>query len=320
MNGTEATQRFLEIDSVTKRYGNFVALKDISFSVRSGEIFGYIGPNGAGKTTTIKILVGLLTEFEGDVRFQGRSIRDNKMLINKELGYLPQNIGFQEWRTVDHALTTFGRLSRISENDLESRIKTALERVGISDLRHKKINQLSGGTVQKVGMAQAILHQPSVLVLDEPMAGLDPTARFEFKRIFQDLRKEGSTIFFSSHILNDVQDLADQIGFLSNGHLGYVGSMQEIEERVKVPKQVEVVLASGSRPWSETGPREGIEVIGQPEPGRFIVCLAPRADIDQVVDIIIKDMMAQGCRIHKIAPIVPTLEDIYINYLAEVRA
>jgi ABC-type multidrug transport system ATPase subunit len=320
MNGDGSVRRFLEIESVTKRYGNFVALKDVSFSVRSGEIFGYIGPNGSGKTTTIKILVGLLTDFEGDVRFQGRSIRDDKMLINKELGYLPQNIGFQEWRTVDHALTTFGRLSGISENELDSRIRTALDRVGISELRHKKINQLSGGTVQKVGMAQAILHQPSVLILDEPMAGLDPTARFEFKKIFQDLRREGSTIFFSSHILNDVQDLADQIGFLSYGHLGYLGSMSEIEERVKVPKQIEVVLAAGSDPWPESGTLEGVEMIGQPEPGRYIVCLAPEADADRVIDAVIRDILAKGCRIHKIAPIVPSLEDIYINYLAGVKA
>ncbi|MGD0817684.1 MAG: ABC transporter ATP-binding protein [Methanomassiliicoccales archaeon] len=320
MKGADTISRFLEIDSVTKLYGNFVALKDVSFSVRSGEIFGYIGPNGSGKTTTIKILVGLLTDFEGDVFFQAQSIRNNKMLINKELGYLPQNIGFQEWRTVDHALTTFGRLSGISENELESHIRTALERVGISELRHKKINQLSGGTVQKVGMAQAILHQPAVLILDEPMAGLDPTARFEFKKIFQDLRKEGSTIFFSSHILNDVQDLADRIGFLNYGRMGYVGSMAEIEERVKVPKQIEVVLATGSSPWSDSGPREGVEMIGQPEPGRYIVCLAPEADADRVTDMLIRDMLAKGCKIRKIAPIVPTLEDIYINYLARVKA
>ena len=320
MNGTDTVQSFLEIRSVSKRYGNFEALRDVSFSVGSGEIFGYIGPNGAGKTTTIKILVGLLTDFDGDISFQGRSIRDNKMLINKELGYLPQNIGFQEWRTVDQALTTFGRLSGISANELDSRIASALDRVGIADLRYKKITQLSGGTIQKVGMAQAILHQPSVLVLDEPMAGLDPTARFEFKKIFQDLRKEGATILFSSHILNDVQDLADRIGFLSRGRLGYVGSMAEIEERLMVPKQIEVVLAAGSAHWSASAPSEGIEMIGQPEPGRYIVCLTPEADPDRVIDALIRDMLANGCRIHKIAPIVPTLEDIYINYLAQVKA
>jgi ABC-2 type transport system ATP-binding protein len=318
--GSDAGQRFLEIESVTKRFGNLVALDDISFSVRGGEIFGYIGPNGSGKTTTIKILVGLLTDFEGNVSFRGRSIKDNKLLINKELGYLPQNIGFQEWRTVDHALTTFGRLSGISEHEIDSRIRAALDRVGIADLRHKKINQLSGGTVQKVGMAQAILHQPSVLILDEPMAGLDPTARFEFKRIFQDLRREGSTILFSSHILNDVQDLADQIGFLSYGHLRYVGSMAEIEERVKVPKQIEVILAAGSDPWPEPARVETIEMIGQPEPGRYIICLAPEADADLVIDAIIRDILSKGCRIHKIAPIVPSLEDIYINYLSGVKA
>jgi ABC-type multidrug transport system ATPase subunit len=319
MEGAEARQSFLEIRSVSKRYGSFEALKDVTLSVRSGEIFGYIGPNGAGKTTTIKILVGLLTDFEGEVSFHGQSIRDNKILINQELGYLPQYIGFQEWRTVDHALTTFGRLSGISENELDSRIRTALDRVGISELRHKKINQLSGGTVQKVGMAQAILHQPSILILDEPMAGLDPTARFEFKKIFQDLRKEGSTIFFSSHILNDVQDLADQIGFLSQGRLGYLGSMAEIEERVKVPKQIEIVLAEGSGPWPAPT-IDGIEVIGQPQPGRYIICLEPGADPDHIIDLMVKDILSKGCRIHKVAPIVPTLEDIYINYLAGAKA
>jgi len=319
MNGEDKDPRFLEIDSVTKKYGDFVALSDVSFSIRSGEIFGYIGPNGSGKTTTIKVLVGLLTDFEGDVRFQGRSIRNNRMMINKELGYLPQNIGFQEWRTVDHALTTFGRLSGISERELDSHIRRALERVGILDLRRKKINQLSGGTIQKVGMAQAILHQPSVLILDEPMAGLDPTARFEFKRIFQELRKEGSTIFFSSHILNDVQDLADQIGFLAYGRLGYLGSMAEIEERVRVPKQIEFVLGTGSGPWTDPGPGDGVEMVGNPEPGRYIVCLSPKADADLVIDAILRDMLAKGCKVHKIAPIVPSLEDIYINYLARVK-
>jgi ABC-2 type transport system ATP-binding protein len=300
----------------------FEALKGVSFAVKSGEIFGYIGPNGSGKTTTIKILVGLLTDFEGDVRFNNQSIRGNKMLINKELGYLPQNIGFQDWRTVDHALTTFGRLSGISENQLESDIKSALDRVGISELRQKKINQLSGGTVQKVGMAQAILHHPSILILDEPMTGLDPTARFEFKKIFQDLRKEGTTIFFSSHILSDVQDLADTIGFLNNGQLGYVGSMSNIEERMKVPKQVEVMLAPGSCPWSRSGSGhwEGVEFIGLPETGRYIICLTSGADVDQVVDVLIRDILKEGCKIRKISPIIPTLEDIYINYLTGVKA
>ena len=313
-------QNIAVCDHVTKRYGSVTALHDLCFELKQGEIFGFIGPNGAGKSTTMKMLVGLITDFTGSLTVGGARMPDQRDLLYKTIGYMPQSIAFQEWRTVDHALTTFGRLSGISENELDSRIATALDRVGISDLRHKKINQLSGGTVQKVGMAQAILHQPSVLVLDEPMAGLDPTARFEFKKIFQVLRKEGATILFSSHILNDVQDLADRIGFLSQGRLGYVGSMADIEERLKVPKQIEVVLASGSAPWSASAPSESIEMIGQPEPGRYIVCLTPEADPDRVIDALIRDMLAKGCRIHKIAPIVPTLEDIYINYLAQVKA
>ncbi|HEX9862478.1 MAG TPA: ABC transporter ATP-binding protein, partial [Candidatus Bathyarchaeia archaeon] len=198
---------FVVLRGVSKNYFNFRALDNISFEINEGEIFGYIGPNGAGKTTTMKILVGLISDFQGEVLIGGCRIPKQKEEVHKLLGYLPQNVAFQEWRTVNHALTTFGRLSGLTAKQVESRIPEVLNLVSLSDFRHKKISQLSGGMTQKVGLAQALLHEPELLILDEPLGGLDPLSRHQFKDVILELGKRGTTILFSSHILSDVQDV-----------------------------------------------------------------------------------------------------------------
>ena len=195
---------FVVLRGVSKNYFNFRALDNISFEINEGEIFGYIGPNGAGKTTTMKILVGLISDFQGEVLIGGYRIPKQKEEVHKLLGYLPQNVAFQEWRTVNHALTTFGRLSGLTAKQVESRIPEVLDLVSLSDVRHKKISQLSGGMTQKVGLAQALLHEPKLLILDEPLGGLDPLSRHQFKEVILELGKRGTTILFSSHILSDV--------------------------------------------------------------------------------------------------------------------
>jgi len=303
------------LDSVSKFYGRFQALDKVTFEIHKGDIFGYIGPNGAGKTTTIKILVGLLKKFDGSVRYDGLSVKDSWMMISKKIGYLPQATGFQEWRTVNHALTTFGKLSGVSGSALAGRIDSVLERIGISDIKDKKINQLSGGTVQKVGMAQAILHEPEILILDEPMAGLDPKSRFEFKEIFKDLSKGGTTIFFSSHILSDVQDLANRIGILNGGRLTHLGTVVDLEERMKLPKEVDVVLSKDSGKWRNKLSVRGIREVVEPDPHHLIVRLEKGADIDAVVDELIRQLLASDCRIRKVSPVAPTLEELYMRYL-----
>ena len=306
---------YVNLDSVTKFYGSFQALDKVSFDIKKGDIFGYIGPNGAGKTTTIKILVGLLKKFDGSVRYDGQSVKDSWLAISKRIGYLPQATGFQEWRTVNHALMTFGKLSGVSDSALAGRIDSVLKRVGILEVKDKKINQLSGGTVQKVGMAQAILHEPEILILDEPMAGLDPKSRFEFKEIFKDLSRGGTTIFFSSHILSDVQDLANRIGILNGGRITHLGTAIDLEERMKLPKEVDVVLSKDSGKWRNKLSVSGIREIIESEPHHLVVRLEKGADIDAVVDGLIRHLLASDCRIRKVSPIAPTLEELYIRYL-----
>lgn len=305
----------LSVRGVTKRYWNLTALSGVSFRIRRGEIFGYIGPNGAGKTTTIKILVGLIRDFQGTVEVDGRSARTAPDSLHQLLGYLPQKAAFQEWRTVDQALTTFGRLSGLSPSELAVRIPEVLELLRIPETRDRRIAQLSGGTVQKVGMAQAILHRPPLLVLDEPMAGLDPASRYEFKAIFRSLRSAGTTIFFSSHILSDVQDVADRIGILNRGELVHVGTFDELRARVATPKDVEILLSRGSGPTLPAAVRALLLGLDSSVPGRLVAHLRPDADLDETIDALIGALREAGCRIRAVRPVVPDLEELYMRFV-----
>ncbi|MHA1602137.1 MAG: ABC transporter ATP-binding protein, partial [Promethearchaeota archaeon] len=221
---------FLELQNISKSYKYVNVLQDVSFSIQKGDIFGYVGPNGAGKTTTIKILVGLIQNFQGKILIKGIDISKNRQLLHKVLGYLPQETSFQEWRTVETALNTFGLLSGISKKELESRIDEVLKIVGLPDSRKRKINHLSGGMKQKLQFAQALLHDPEFIVLDEPMSGLDPTSRYQVRKIIKNLAKNGKTIFLSSHILSDIQDICTRIGILNNGNILKIGTPQELQD------------------------------------------------------------------------------------------
>ncbi|MBN1678195.1 MAG: ABC transporter ATP-binding protein [Candidatus Thermoplasmatota archaeon] len=301
------------LERVAKSFGTFRALNDITFNIREGEVFGYIGPNGAGKTTTIKILVGLIKDYEGVARVGSGGSGAN---MDRALGYLPQHAAFQEWRTVDQALTTFGRLSGMSIQDVEKRIPEVLELLGILDTRNRRIVNLSGGTIQKVGMAQAILHDPDFLVLDEPMAGLDPASRYQFKNVFRQLSKEGTTVLFSSHILSDVQDIANRIGIISHGTLIHEGTLEGLRQRLKVPKDIDIMLSKDSRRWKELESIQGVTSIDRTEDGRMIVHLAAEADIDASVDRLIRKIIEGGSRIRFIYPINPNLEQLYIRFVS----
>lgn len=183
----------ITFENISKNYKDVVALINISFEIKEGEIFGYIGPNGAGKTTTIKIMVGLIKDFGGVYNFKNITISENITQVSRMLGYLPQAVSFQDWRTVDQALTTFGKLSGLNKDELEHQIESLLVLFDLLEMRYKKISKLSGGMIQKVGLIQALLHKPKLLVLDEPLSGLDPASRV----LFQDELKG----FYKSNVM-----------------------------------------------------------------------------------------------------------------------
>jgi len=310
---------FVTIRNLEKKFGGFYALNDVSFTIKEGEIFGYIGPNGAGKTTTMKILVGLITDFQGTVSIGNFQVPKRKDEIHKLLGYLPQSVAFQEWRTVNQTLTTFGRLSGLSDTKVEERIPEILSLLGLADARNKKVSHLSGGMIQKVGLAQALLHEPKFLVLDEPLGGLDPLSRYQFKDIVLKLAKKGTTVLFSSHILSDVQDVADRIGIISHGKILQVGTLNELKIRLVSQKMVQVLLSFASDKWQEFGAIRNVICVEQPSPGRILVHLKAGSDEDQVVNDIVQNVVKLGIRVRGVSVIEPSLDEIYFNYVSEAE-
>jgi ABC-2 type transport system ATP-binding protein len=316
-NFPNGSNPFVALRGVSKNYYTLSALNNVSFEIKEGEIFGYIGPNGAGKTTTMKILVGLLSDFQGKVFIGGYQVPKQKDEIHKLLGYLPQNVAFQEWRTVNHALKTLGKLSGLSDAEVESRIPGILDMLSLGDVRHKKISQLSGGMIQKVGLAQALLHDPKLLILDEPLGGLDPLSRHQFKEIVLKLGKRGTTILFSSHILSDVQDIADRIGIISRGKIKQIGTLNELKSHLSTQKTVEVLLSYASEKWREFRSIKNVNRVAQTSSGRVLVNLEAGADEDQVVNDIVQSVAKLGIRIKGITLLSPSLDEIYLNYVQE---
>ncbi len=317
MGSRQSGSEFVVLSNVSKMYGSFQALYDVSFSLGEGEIFGYVGPNGAGKTTTMKILTGLITDFRGDVSIDGNALPKQIRKVQKLLGYLPQSVAFQEWRTVDNALSIFGKLSGLSNAEIEDRIPKILDLISLSDVRYKKISQLSGGVNQKVGLAQALIHDPKLLVLDEPLGGLDPLSRRQFKDIMLELGRKGHTILFSSHILSDVQDVADRIGILNNGRIKQVGTLDELRLRLSPQDVIEIALVEVFDEWQGLKSIEGVKEVTLPEPGRILVILNRGASIDQVTAGALRFLEGSGGRIRSIRPISPSLEEIYLGYVEE---
>lgn len=308
---------FVKLQNVTKTYGSFRALDNVSLDIREGEVFGYIGPNGAGKTTTMKILVGLISAFQGEVTIGGYQAPKQKDEIHKLLGYLPQNVAFQEWRTINQALKTFGKLSGLSDAQVEERIPELLDLMGLSEFRHKKISQLSGGMTQKVGLAQALMHDPKLLVLDEPLGGLDPLSRHQLKETVQKIAHKGTTILFSSHILSDVEDVADRIGILHLGKIKQVGSLSELKSRFTTQKVVSIMLANANQPWQKLEAVEGVKSVEQVSPGRVFLTFQPDSDEEKDVNETVKAIAKLDIHIRSVFPVTPSLDEIYFRYLQE---
>src|SRR6185437_14603329 len=203
-----------------------VGLKPFHLEVPAGEVFGFLGPNGAGKTTTLKLLMGLTFPTAGAARILGRDWRDPA--IRARIGFLPEQPYFYDHLTPTELLDYYGALSGVSAADRRLRIPKLLERVGLADQGRVQLRKFSKGMLQRVGIAQAVLHEPEVVFLDEPMSGLDPIGRREIRDFIQSLNQEGKTIFFSTHILSDAEALCDRVAVLNHGELRSTGVVAEL--------------------------------------------------------------------------------------------
>ena len=202
------------------------ALHNLNMEVEEGEIFGYIGPNGAGKTTTLKILAGLIYPTSGNAWILGRDIRD--VAIKKDIGFLPEGPYFYDYLTAKEFLYFYGQLFGMRKREIEKKVDELLDLVELSHVKDIQLRRFSKGMLQRIGVAQALINDPKLLLLDEPMSGLDPIGRAKIKEIILRLKEDGKTILFSSHILSDVEMLCDRVGILTQGRLIDVGSLDTL--------------------------------------------------------------------------------------------
>ena len=276
------------------------SLDNVSLEVEEGEIFGFLGPNGAGKTTTLKLLMGLIFPTSGTARVRGHSIGDVRM--HREIGYLPEQPYFYDYLTARELLDYYARFFGFSRADRQTRIARFLELVGLSAAADVQLRKFSKGMLQRIGIAQAIIHDPQVVFLDEPMSGLDPVGRREVRDIIFDMKRQGRTVFFSTHILSDAETLCDRVAVLLEGKLRGVGAPGEIVSMETHGMEILFELHASAAPppklanrATQTGGRYRIDV--------------PESELYTALD----ELRACDARILSVTPLRPTLEDYFFK-------
>ena len=222
------------------------ALQPLHLTVEEGEVFGFLGPNGAGKTTTLKLLMGLVFPTAGTARILGKEWNDPE--VKAQIGFLPEQPYFYDYLTAHELLDYYGQLSGVAGKDRKKRIEEVLSRVGLTDVKGVQLRKFSKGMLQRAGIAQAILHDPKLLFFDEPMSGLDPLGRREVRDLIEQLRQDGKTVFFSTHILSDAESLCDRVAIIHQGELRGVGAVEDLTSAVQ--GKIEVVWLGTQVPAS----------------------------------------------------------------------
>jgi ABC-2 type transport system ATP-binding protein len=236
----------IEIKNLTITYNGRRAVDDLSLNVEKGDIFGFVGPNGAGKTSTIRVMATLLEPRRGDILVGGHSVKNAPTEVQKQIGYMPDIFGVYNDMLVWEYLDFFGACYQIPEDERQTLINDLLELVDLSERRNDDIQRLSQGMKQRLSLARTLLHDPNVLLLDEPASGLDPRARVEIRELLRELAKMGKTIFFSTHILADVTEICTRVAILEEGKLVAYGAIDDLQKQLIPTRKMQVsVLGDG---------------------------------------------------------------------------
>jgi ABC-2 type transport system ATP-binding protein len=300
----------LRIENLYKAFrGGFIPrrkeiLRGVSLSVDPGEIFGYLGPNGAGKTTTLKCVLGLIFPDRGRIEIFGRP---HLSLQGKErLGYLPENPYFYDHLTGREFLDFYGRLFRLKKKEREEKIKSLLRLVGMERARDLQLRKFSRGMLQRIGLAQALINDPEILFLDEPLGGLDPLGRKEIRDIILELRREGKTVFLCSHILQDIEMICDRVAIIVSGKVISQGALQDlISERILFTE----VTLSGLGFDELIGLGEPLWARGE----KIFLKVLHEENIDKLLALV----REKKGRIHSLVPRTETLEDIFVEMVKQ---
>lgn len=297
----------IKINNLTKRYSGLWsqqpvdAVKNLNLEVHRGEIFGFLGPNGAGKTTTIKVLLGIIYPTSGEAYVLGRPAGDPQN--HYKISYLPENPYFYDYMTGREILHFYARLFGIPEPERSRRVDALLDRVGLSRAANQPLRTYSKGMLQRIGLAQCLINDPELLILDEPTAGLDPIAHIDIRDLILELRSQGKTLFISSHQLSDVEIVCDRVAILNRGELVRMGKLEDLLSGGHVEMIAEKVPETVLEPIRQLGGRPSLH------DGRLIVEQPDDGSIDRVIDLV----RAQGGHIISVKPYRRTLEDLFVE-------
>jgi len=279
-----------------------VALRPLHLTVEQGEVFGFLGPNGAGKTTTLKLLMGLVFPTAGTARLLGLEMDDPQ--VRAQIGFLPEQPYFYDYLTAKELLEYYAQLSGVPGKERSARAEKMLARVGLADAARLQLRKFSKGMLQRVGLAQAILHDPRLVFLDEPMSGLDPMGRREVRDLIQQLQQEGKTVFFSTHILSDAEALCDRVAVIHQGELRGVGAVAELTSRVH--GKVEIIFCAAAAPpaFASLGAETRVS-------GELVRAVLPEENQEAALDALRREHI----RLVSLTPVRSSLEDYYIEKL-----
>jgi len=285
------------------------ALDRLSIDVAPGDVFGFLGPNGAGKTTTLKLLMQLVFPTSGTAEILGRPAGD--VSVRRRIGYLPENPYFYDHLTAEELLDYYARLFGMSAAERRTRILATLDRLGIGAERRLQLRKFSKGMLQRVGIAQALLNDPEVIFLDEPMSGLDPLGRRDVRALILELRDAGRTIFFSSHILSDAEALCSRVAIVAKGRLAGTGRLADLQEFAVLGWELVVGNVPADALDRVKGRARRVVTIAA---DRYAIDIAP----DGHPEDLLRDLTAAGATLVSLNPVRETLEDVFVRRVAAV--
>jgi ABC-2 type transport system ATP-binding protein len=312
----------IEVEQLQKTYRegwvfkkNLDALRGVTLRVEAGEVFGLLGPNGAGKTTFIKILLGIIRKTGGTASLLG--LPAGSPQSRRRVGYLPEHLRMAPYHTAMTALEYYGRLSGLSYRDIRARSGKMLDRVGLTGRTNESIKRYSKGMLQRLGLAQALLHEPDVMILDEPTDGLDPVGRADVRRVLAELQSLGTTVFLNSHLLQEVELICDRVAILQRGKVRFLGAVDQLTSGRETHHELEFVLA---------GDLELIrKLMGEKDVSHWeqvsenTVRLVTRAASQTAVDELIDRLRVERVSIISLTPRRVTLEDAFLSLLSETE-
>lgn len=302
----------LEVQNLVKNYGDFQAVKGVSFNIEEGEIFSLLGPNGAGKTTTISMLSTLYTPTSGDAVIGGHSVTKDPMAVRAVIGVVPQDLALYEDLTARENLVFWGQMYNLSGKALNARVDEVLEQIGLTDKAKDRVKTYSGGMKRRVNIGVGLLHKPRLLFMDEPTVGIDPQSRRAILDTVKDLNKQGMTLLYTTHYMEEAEELSNRVGIIDHGELIAIGSQKELTQQVGQSETLILHISENDDPQALIPSFKGIkDVLEANVVGTEISIITPSAK--DVLASVVSKANERGIKIRSIDIREPNLEAVFLH-------